>query len=85
LEYSLPDASKDAQVLWKLWEKTKAGRTSSEDDHKANFILLLLACGTVASSLMDPRLYQTMNYLLSAFGLGKLIHFFRESRPRLQE
>ena len=79
LENSLCDVSKAHQLLWNLWDKTQETRESApdDDDKKTNLYLLLLACGTILTSFTNPILYQTMQYTLSALGLGKIIRFIR--------
>ena len=78
LENLLPGASKDYQLLWNLWDETHVISGSAPTDQKINFILLLLASGTIASSFMDPRLYQSMQYVLGALSLGKVFNFLRK-------
>jgi len=73
---SLPAASQDTQRFWNLWDETKM--TEEYVDQRDNFLLLCLACGTIGSSLLDPKTFQTMNYLLSVIGLGNVIKFLRE-------
>ena len=79
LENSLCDVSKAHQLLWHLWDKTQEIRefAPDDDDKKTNLYLLLLACGTLLTSFTNPVLYQTMQYTLSALGLGKIIKFIR--------
>jgi hypothetical protein len=73
---SLPAASKDTQSSWNLWDETEM--TEEHVDHRDNFLLLCLACGTIGSSLLEPKTFQTMQYLLSVIGLGNVIKFLRE-------
>ena len=73
---SLSAASKDTQGFWNLWDKTQL--TDEYVDHRDNFLLLCLACGTIGTSFLDPKTSQTMHYLLSVIGLGNVIKFLRE-------
>jgi len=73
LEDCLPDASKAHQLLWNLWDKTQKTEHVTPEDKKTNFYLLLLACGTLWTSFVDPFLFQTMQCILAALGSGKII------------
>jgi hypothetical protein len=73
---SLPAAAKDTQKFWSLWDETKL--TREYVDHRDNFLLLCLACGTIGSSLLEPKTFQHMQYLLSVIGLGNVIKYLRE-------
>jgi hypothetical protein len=68
--------SKETQWFWNLWDETKL--TKEYVDQRDNFLLLCLACGTIGSSFIDPKTFQTMQYLLSVIGLGNVIKFLRE-------
>ncbi len=81
LENSLRTASTDIRLLRQLWDKTKTIQEATPTNQKANFMLLLLACGTLASSFLDPALFRSMQCLLSAMGIEKLIEFIRERQP----
>jgi hypothetical protein len=81
LENSLRTASTDTRMLRQLWDKTKTIQEATPNDQKANFMLLLLACGTLASSFLDPALFRSMECLLSAMGIEKLLEFVRERQP----
>ncbi len=75
LENSLLAASKDTRRSWNLWDKTQ--ETPESIDQRDNILLLMLACGTIGSGLLDPKTFQTMQYLLSVIGLGKIIRIIR--------
>ncbi len=81
LENSLRTASTDTRMLRQLWDETKAIQVAIPTGQKANFMLLLLACGTLASSFLDPNLFRSMHCLLSAMGIEKLLEFVRERQP----
>ena len=78
LENSIPDASKAHQLLWKLYDETQAIRGDAPSDPKTNYILLLLSCGTIAASFMEPWLYKSMTFMLSSLSLGKIIKYIKE-------
>ena len=81
LENSLRTASTDTRMLRQLWDETKTIQVAIPTGQKANFMLLLLACGTLASSFLDPNLFRSMHCLLSAMGIEKLLEFVRERQP----
>lgn len=68
--------SKETRRFWNLWDDTQL--TKEDIDQRDNFLLLCLACGTIGSSFLDPKTFQTMHYLLSVIGLGNVIKFLRE-------
>ena len=68
--------SKETQRFWNLWDETQITRESV--DQRDNFLLMCLACGTIGSSIFDPKTFQTMQYLLSVIGIGNVIKFLRE-------
>ena len=78
LENSLRTASTDTRMLRQLWDETKTIQGAIPTGQKANFMLLLLACGTLASSFLDPDLFRSMQCLLSAMGIEKLLGVVRE-------
>ena len=67
---------KETQKFWNLWDDTHL--TREDIDKRDNFLLLCLACGTIGSSFIDLKTYQTMHYLLSVIGLGNVIKILRE-------
>ena len=71
-----PNASKDTQRFWNLWDDSQLNRENI--DKRDNFLLLCLACGTIGSSFLDPRSFQIMQYLISVIGLGNVIKFLQE-------
>jgi hypothetical protein len=75
---SLPHASIAHQLLWNLWEGTQENRESTTEDQKTKFYLLLLACGTIWTSFVNPGLYPTMLSILSSLGLGQIIKVIRD-------
>lgn len=77
LEKLLPHASKAHLLLWNMYDEMKVTQ-GKPTDQKSNFILLLLACGTIASSFMEPKLFQSMQYVLSALSLGKVFKFIKK-------
>ncbi len=77
LENSLPTASKDTKMLWNLWDETQATRESVSTEKRSNYILLLLAGGTIASSLIAPPIFSTMQNLLGVMGIEKIIRYIR--------
>ena len=78
LENSLRTVSTDTRMLRQLWDETKEAIPTGQ---RANFMLLLLACGTLVSGFLDPALFRSMQCLLSAMGIEKLFEFVRARQP----
>lgn len=77
LEHSLPGVSQDSIQLWNLWDKTQAIRESASTN-KNNLYLMLVAFGTLASSFIDPVLFQSMRGLLSGLAILKIKYMIIE-------
>ncbi len=77
LEQALPAASQDSIQLWNLWDKTQAIRESASINRN-NFYLMLVAFGTIASSFIDPVLFQSMRGLLSGLAILKIKYMIVE-------
>ena len=81
LKNSLQTASTDTLRLRQLWDEVKTIQEVIPTGQRANFMLLLLACGALASSFLDPTLFRSMQCLLSAMGIEKLLEFVRAQQP----